>query len=471
MKRFKLKIILICFLMFTTVLCIAACEKGDKNFKGKGTFESPFLIETKEDLILFSSIINQGSDYNKKCYKLNNDINLEDMEWVPIGFRYTVSTGGGYYFNGLFYPYYKEYFDKAFCGSFNGDGHIISNFTIAESKLSEVNFCAGLFGYLEGANISNLSVENFTINISDSVLYVSAGGIAGYNNGLIINCHASGAISSYSDVVKTGLITGTNYGTISNSYATGDINATAKNLIEIGGLAGSNHRLIEKSYAANDISVSSDENVLVYAGGIVGSNKGEIDRSYAIGNISVSSKSTTYIGGLIGQNEKNIKNSYATGKITTNSSGNLGHIYAGGLIGYSNGIIENCYTTGEISANSQRGISVGGVLGYGADTLIKNCYTAVNITANAFDNIDNRIDAGNIAASFNSEKLINSFKYEGQIVNLSNYKFLNEEGLKCTLEQLNSAAFYTLTLGWDNTIWDFDKLDFKNGSYPKLIFG
>ncbi len=38
----------------------------------------------------------------------------------------------------------------------------------------------------------------------------------------------------------------------------------------------------------------------------------------------------------------------------------------------------------------------------------------------------------------------------------------------CTVAQLNDKSFWTETLGWDETIWSFDDLDFENGKYPTL---
>jgi hypothetical protein len=44
----------------------------------------------------------------------------------------------------------------------------------------------------------------------------------------------------------------------------------------------------------------------------------------------------------------------------------------------------------------------------------------------------------------------------------------NTLGTACTLEELNSAEFYTATLGWDDEVWDLSDLDFEGGKYPVL---
>ena len=66
-----------------------------------------------------------------------------------------------------------------FTGTLDGQGYVISNLTITKS----VTY-AGLFGYADGARMKNVGLEETYINnISDN-----AGGICGYNNGIINNC-------------------------------------------------------------------------------------------------------------------------------------------------------------------------------------------------------------------------------------------------------------------------------------------
>jgi hypothetical protein len=60
--------------------------------------------------------------------------------WLPIG----TNTAGNY-----------------FTGSFNGSGYKISNLFISRSGINHI----GLFGYVEGGNISNIGLIN--VNITD----------------------------------------------------------------------------------------------------------------------------------------------------------------------------------------------------------------------------------------------------------------------------------------------------------------
>ena len=96
----------------------------------------------------------------------------------------------------------------AFCGSFNGNNHMISGINIDIDKNH-----AGIFGYLEsGASISNVTLVNASISGKNRI-----GGIVGENNGgnisncLVANTKIYG--NSY-----TGAITGLNSGTLDHNY-------------------------------------------------------------------------------------------------------------------------------------------------------------------------------------------------------------------------------------------------------------
>lgn len=76
----------------------------DPNFKfeGGGTEEPPYLIQNAEDLSMFSNFLNSG-EYTDAYFKLTNDIDMAGAKYT------TVAT---------------------FSGTFDGDGHVISNLTI-----------------------------------------------------------------------------------------------------------------------------------------------------------------------------------------------------------------------------------------------------------------------------------------------------------------------------------------------------
>ncbi len=125
----------------------------------------------KEKVIKISSVkkLLKVADDLSANYQLTKDLDLSDAEWEALGSK-----------------------DKPFTGSFDGDGHTISNMhmELAESEDSFV----GLFGVTEGAWITNVALENVEISGMETE-GIYAGAVAGkMTNSVIENCYASGKI-------------------------------------------------------------------------------------------------------------------------------------------------------------------------------------------------------------------------------------------------------------------------------------
>jgi hypothetical protein len=100
---------------------------------------------------------------------LTADIDLNNAAWTPIG-----QTGA-----------------TQFMGTFEGNGHTISNLTIDSSAQTGANYSSGIFGWLNKATVKNLTVKNATVTGNHNV-----GVIAGYmetSGCTISNCHVVGA--------------------------------------------------------------------------------------------------------------------------------------------------------------------------------------------------------------------------------------------------------------------------------------
>lgn len=173
----------------------------DPNFKfeGEGTEESPYLIQNAEDLSMFSNFLNSG-EYTDAYFKLTNDIDMAGAKYT------TVAT---------------------FSGTFDGDGHVISNLTINNSGVTNV----GLIGFLEGGTIKNLGIVDSTITGGDKV-----GAFAGRTmHATIYNCYGKNVtVSGRNDV--GGLVGMCNNSVVENCFTTGTITGTG---ISIGGVFGS----------------------------------------------------------------------------------------------------------------------------------------------------------------------------------------------------------------------------------------
>ena len=303
---------------------------------GDGTPEDPYVI------INAAQISNIKFDI-QSCYTLHSDVNLENIEWIPIG---------------------KD--GAAFTGSFDGNGFTISNLFLNQPTSDNVGF----FGYTNNATLKNINISNINVTGKNNV-----GALTGYEaggSGSVDNCSVSG----------TGIINGTGYvgglvgrlyGSISSCYSTINVNSTGS---YTGGLAGyctnSNNLTpsITRSYATGDVT-STSSNV----GGLVGRCVGNITESYATGNV----KGTSYVGGLVGYANLafsynsstyvcTIKDSFSLGSVTGTDS----NPYVGGLLGYvSGGVLKNCYCAGIITPN---GTNTGGIIGYVGSVTMIGCY-------------------------------------------------------------------------------------------------
>ena len=384
---------------------------------GSGTKDDPYLISTGAQLAYMAQCINNNK-YMWSFFRLTNSINLNGREWMPIGNN---STSSGSYYN------------SAFRGGFDGNGYIIYNFKLTKAQ-SNSSAYYGLFGYLYGASINNLAIEDFSINIAQSAS-IYAGGLAGWasDNAKITNCYAKGSInvsaersSSYgsNDAYSGGLIGKCHRVAVNNCYADVDIYSdSANSAAYAGGLVGwYGYSDILNSYAVGDVEST------FYAGGLVAySYDASITNSYASGNVIISKNSMSiYPGGLIGKAEiTTIANCYATGNVTSgywagglicytdieciiSNSYATGNVYAeedaGGLIAYSYAKIDNCYATG----NVEGGYWCGGFIGRNdAPVTISNCYSTGDVTyhsynsAGAFIGFNNSGDITNCYATGN----------------------------------------------------------------------
>ena len=496
---------------------------------GSGTESDPYLISTGAQLAFLARAINSSNNkksntYYNKYYKLTNSIDLNGLEWDPIGCYYWDS------YNSVKYC--------AFQGNFNGNDYEVSNFKITtpEPRKSYYRYF-GLFGYVNG-KIENLGVVNFEIDITKSE-GINIGGLVGYvsSDGMVSNSYATGKISVAS-ISNSGGLVGFNHGTIANSYATGEVSATAGG--SLGGLVGGNTGMITSSYATSNVQADIKGNGgRIRAGGLVGSIEvGSIENSYASGDIHIMSNSSyksdyVYAGGVVGyySSSWHISNCHATGDVSAVSFGsyayagglvggyftNYGIIecfaagnvsavstrenaYAGGLVGDSDGWISCCYAMGNVSASPEYSNAyAGGLVGYTNNGSAYSSYATGDVSVSSLENAyagglfgyyynsyGNSIRAsyaiGNVNATAsqkayagglvgnNPGTITNSYCYEDQIIIMNDKAGAsNTLGTPCTLTDLNSPSFYTDTLGWDSSIWILSNLDFASGKYPKLF--
>ena len=198
-------------------------------------------VKTVKGLAFLAKDVFNGNTYSGKTVTLANDITFGSSDnWEPIGFRAFASddcNGNGT--------------DHPFSGTFNGNGHIISNL---HGNLGYRDF--GLFGYVKGGTIQNVIIASGTGGKAAENL----GGLVGYLNdgGTVIYCQViltsltgeSGATSAIGGLV--GKMEDGN----TRVHSCSAIPGTLSNGTAMGGLVGvvgANTRLLN-SYANTNLA-------------------------------------------------------------------------------------------------------------------------------------------------------------------------------------------------------------------------
>lgn len=313
---------------------------------GNGTSESPYEISKAEELAEFRDIVNKGSA--DAHAKLTKNITLSSENWTPIG----------------------NDDDTAYTGAFDGCGYKITGLKIKDSLTS-----AGLFGYLNGGTVENLTLDGVSITqISDPIDY--AGGIAGYStSGKAINCSVAGEISGDEVGGIFGAADGT---TVENCSNTSTVNGDYAGGI-VGAIYGKDNRI---AFCSNGGAVNADP----YGGGIVGYmyDGSETVLDCCLNNISV--KSTIDAGGIAGVLDINstaeLSSCSNTGDVEANNAGYTQEVYAGGIFGTisrnTTATLKNCSNGGHVTAFNdaeERYSYAGGIAGY-----ISNNGSAITLT-------------------------------------------------------------------------------------------
>lgn len=243
------------------------------------------------DFIEFLNDVNSG---NFKNYKgtvfLDSDIDLAGEgphEFVPIGVNATV--------------YFR--------GTFDGRGHVISNYVVNSSTHDKIGF----FGYSRG-----IAVKNLVVDSSCSMVSSYRGSDPVYVGGVICQCYVGAGSCSIENVV---------------SLASVAFNGSTTSDVSLGGIAGSfyyynsNYESVLKNCANYGTVMSYGESSKSFIGGIIG-------RTYMNNNVVTSKKVL-------------VQNCLNSGPLTCIGVENELHV--GGNVGRAEYVkIENCVSTGPI---------------------------------------------------------------------------------------------------------------------------
>ena len=258
-----------------------------------------YQITKETELHWFASEVNSGN--TAISARLLNDLALTSGNWYPIG-----KTG------------------HAYTGTFDGDGHKITNLKV-ELAQDEVGFF-GLIG--AGGKVQKLHVQGT----------VKATGTANQTGGIAGVMSDTEGVASITDCTFEGTVSGGS---------------------QVGGIVGSVGLNNKVERCGSDATVSGSERI----GGIAGAcSYGNI--YYCRNRGKVGAENAKHVGGIVGdmQNYAVVCGSYNTGSVT-------GADYLGGIAGevYVASAPLGCYNTGDVGM----AMHCGGALGsFGGDQYI-----------------------------------------------------------------------------------------------------
>lgn len=262
--------------------------KIDGTITADGVTGTVIGISTAQDLENLAKL-SKSNSFSGKTFVLTNDIDLSSVSnWIGIGGD-----------------------DIGFAGTFDGQGHTISNLSMTTASTSTTVAYAGLFRHANG------DIKNFTLK--DATFNLTANQKTGAEFGAVV---ANGWTGTISNVTVDNVTL--------NQAGDGGV---------YGGIFGYGSKNIENcSVVGGNFNNDEGSNNGMY-GGIVGRwGYGSATMSNCQSSLTINTNSAAYFGGLVGQlvddmgasNDFTIENSIFTGAFNNKaSSGNA----FGGLIG------------------------------------------------------------------------------------------------------------------------------------------
>lgn len=277
---------------------------------GDGSKENPYLIKTRTQL--------QNMQYELDTYyKLNNDIDAENLPFEPIGFDST----------------------HEFTGALDGNQKTIENLKIQSQRNYGQN---AMFRFIQSTE-DEPKISDLTIRNASNVFYPN-----NTYGSILVGVFSSGQLKNIT-IEKAQLK--------SSTYA--------------GLLAAKTFPAAKMSKIRVQGTVDAGTQSSSYMGGLIGhASGGTIDLTQA--NVQMVGTSANYVGGLIGMiDAAKVTRSYADAQVE-------GRSYVGGFIGTVNsGVVENNYALGRISSGTS---NIGGFVGnLGNSGTIRQNYASVEM--------------------------------------------------------------------------------------------
>ena len=373
MKNTCTKLLFLAFVLFATVQSFAI-NKIDGNWAYYGltsTYDGYYVIATVQDLEDFKALTNNGHStingvltaditLNPSVLDANGELRSDYETAVTRKWTEGMSTFSRTYsgtFDGNFHKILGLYLEKidAYVGLFEYvGGATIKNLTIEDSYIHGKSRVGGIVGSHTNAEVT---ISNCTVDACVVANASGAGGIyGGYGRGansLIENCVNKGIVRASGE--NASGICAMWSGKITNCSNTGNVIGNQY----VGGIVGTGGGTV--SLCSNTGNVVGNQ----YVGGIVGMT-GTIQKCCNLGDVT----GVTYVGGIVGSTSSAMSDVFNVGAV----SGDNG--YVGGLAG-SAGNISYAYNAGLVSNNSYL-TNVGGLCGKCSGTMT-SCYYDSNV--------------------------------------------------------------------------------------------
>lgn len=341
--------------LFLFIICavLSIGVRAQYSGSGNGTESNPYIIQNVYQLAQVANFLNQEG----VVFELKMDIDLSgfinennpSQGWDPIGVE-----------------------SAPFKGVLKGNGHIISGLYVKRTNTDNV----GLFGYISGATIQDLSIKASSIEGKDYV-----GGFVGYS-----------ALSTLKNITIT-------------------VGGSVKGSNKVGGMIG----YASDSNLDNAVLGTKQVEGANHVGGVIGYANGSnlTNADFSANQV----KGISYVGGVIGYaSGGNITTCNATCNVTSTSN------VVGGIVGYlSTNTVSAAKATGNVSGITSVGGGFGQVDGTSTLSNVTSIGDIVGITN--VSGIAGELTSSSIvtfASCFSKGKITNSGDYTGGIVGKSN---------------------------------------------------
>ncbi|MCD8004833.1 MAG: CAP domain-containing protein, partial [Oscillospiraceae bacterium] len=327
----------------------AALVNGDTNQSGVTA-----AVSDADAVLLRDIDLNPGYTFDATGRAVADDpVYVTAQTWTPIG------------------SYDTDEETNVYSGTFDGDGYSVSGVCINQNFVGIDDFrygYIGLFGYVQGGSITDLTLTNSYISGTAWNGSVTAGGVVGHmEEGSISGCANSGAVFSAGVAAYSGGIAG---------YVS---DAAVSDCVNSGSVSASG----QSSYYAS-----------AYVGGIVGEMScSALSGCANSGEITTGSTSSVSIGGIAGYG---IYSALGECENSGEISASAPYVDAAGIVGYCyDTTVSVCDNTGGVVSEDVILAYTGGIAGWAwGDSAVSDCENSGDVTVTASDSSTLYICAG-----------------------------------------------------------------------------